>query len=195
MAGLRSSRPPPATAVQRWVVADRTQLGLLRTSLRDTLDTQSLLAGDDLDDLVERMTIVATELSSNTLRHARSPAVVTLSRTKNAFVLDVADDRPSAPPRVTDGSTGMGGRGLRIVQALALNTGWYATAWTSTSGPGSVFRDSGSCTPPRFPSSISTGFFGSSAVCDIDSPSSACRCFAAPGGRTVSMPRLSSALR
>jgi serine/threonine-protein kinase RsbW len=141
MAGLRSSRPPPASAVQQWVVADRTQLRPLRTSLRETLDTQSLLAGDDLDDLVERMTIVASELSSNTLRHARSPAVVTLSRTRNAFVLDVADDQPSAPPRITDGSTGPGGRGLRIVQALALNTGWYATAgnkhvWAQFGVPG-----------------------------------------------------------
>ena len=127
MVGLRSSPPPSATAVQQWVLADSTELRLMRLALRQALETQSL-AGRELDDVAERMSIAATELASNALRHARCPAVVTLSRTRKAFLLDVADDKPLASPRITgERPGGDGGRGLMIVQELAIDTGWYVT--------------------------------------------------------------------
>jgi two-component sensor histidine kinase len=72
------------------------------------------------------MAIVATELASNALRHAHSPAVVTLNRSRRTLVLDVGDDQPLSVPRVpAERPGGQGGRGLRIVQQLALRTGWY----------------------------------------------------------------------
>lgn len=128
MVGLRSSPPPPATAVRQWVLADYTDLRSMRTTLRQTLDTQSLSPGRELDDVAERMMIAATELASNALRHAGCPAVMSLSRTRTAFILDVADDRPFASPRIPEERReGDGGRGLRIVQELASDTGWYVT--------------------------------------------------------------------
>jgi serine/threonine-protein kinase RsbW len=126
MVTLRSSPPPSAAAVQRWVVADRTELRPLRVSLRRALDTQSLIPGTELEDVAERMTIAATELASNALRHARCPADVTLSRTKKAFLIDVADDQPFFSSRdAGELSAGDGGRGLTIVQELADDAGWY----------------------------------------------------------------------
>jgi len=90
------------------------------------LDTQPLISGKELDDVAERMTIVATELATNALSHARTPATVRLGRTRTAFVLDVADNLPSVPPHLIEGqSLGAGGRGLHITQELALDTGWY----------------------------------------------------------------------
>lgn len=126
MVGFRLCAPPPATVVHRWILTDQTELRQVRASLRHLLDAQSLTPDQELDDIAERMTIVATELASNALRHARSPAVVTLSRARSALVLDVADDRPIASPTVSgEHSTGPGGRGLLIVQELAHDTGWY----------------------------------------------------------------------
>jgi hypothetical protein len=99
----------------------------MRVSLRQALDTQALVPGRELDDVAERMVMAATELASNALRHAECPAVVTLSRTKRAFILDVADDKPFSRPRIIDERPDVvGGRGLRIVQELAVDTGWYA---------------------------------------------------------------------
>ena len=131
MAGLRSSPPPAATAVDRWVLTDSADLRRLRSALRRTLETQPLISDKELDDVAERMAIVATELATNALRHARSPALVQLSRTKRSLVLDVADDQPSSPPQVTaDRDPQAGGRGLKIIEALAYDTGWYVTGGT-----------------------------------------------------------------
>jgi serine/threonine-protein kinase RsbW len=126
MVSLRSARPPSATAVQRWVVTEYTELGPLRTSLRQAIDAQSLVPGKELDDVAQRMAIVATELATNALIHGRSAAVVQLNRSPAAFVVDVADELPSVPPRLVEGRPlGAGGRGLRVTQELARDAGWY----------------------------------------------------------------------
>jgi len=126
MAGLRTSPAPRAVAVRQWVIADATELQQVRVSLREALDAQLPGAGRELDDIAENMAIVATELTSNALRHAQPPAVMTLSRARRTFVLDVGDDQPSRPPTIADRRPdAQGGRGLRIVQQLALHTGWY----------------------------------------------------------------------
>jgi serine/threonine-protein kinase RsbW len=126
MVGLRSSPPPAATAVEQWVLADYPELRLLRASLRQALDAEWQGSGNDHDDVADRMAIVATELATNALRHAQCPAVVRLSRAKNAFVVDVADDKPHAVPD-SEGARppGTGGRGLDITRELASDTGWY----------------------------------------------------------------------
>jgi serine/threonine-protein kinase RsbW len=117
--------------VQEWSVAGYTELQPLRSGLRQTLDTQGLIAGKEQDDLAERMAIVATELATNALNHARTGALVWLSRTKKAFVLDVADDLPTVPPQMAENQTfEAGGRGLAITQELADDIGWYRTNGT-----------------------------------------------------------------
>ena len=126
MVSLRSAIPPPAAAVQQWILTEYAELRPLRTALRHALDAPGLGPDQELDDVAEHLTIVATELATNALRHAGSPATVRLSRTNTAFILDVADDLPSTPPIMLEGRpSGAGGRGLHITQDLALDTGWY----------------------------------------------------------------------
>lgn len=113
------------------MLADYTELRGLRASLRQVLDAQSLTPGEELDDVAERMTIIATELATNALVHAQSPAAVRLGRGRSAFVLDVADDRPSSAPRIAEQRpAGAGGHGLAISQELSLDMGWYITGAT-----------------------------------------------------------------
>ncbi|WP_082772649.1 ATP-binding protein [Actinoplanes sp. TFC3] len=129
MVSLRSGPPPPAAAVQQWAVADYTELRAMRASLRQAIDGQLLPPSPRLDDLAEHMSIVATELTTNALRHGQSEAVVRLSRSATVFVVDVADEMPSVPPRLHEPQTSqIGGRGLHIVQELATDTGWYLTS-------------------------------------------------------------------
>jgi anti-sigma regulatory factor (Ser/Thr protein kinase) len=126
MVVLRSAHPPSVAELARWTVTDFGELRALRTSVRRVLQTQSGLAGPALEDVAERMTIVASELATNALLHAGSPSVVTMSRARRAFVLDVADDRPSAVPEITERRpAGAGGRGLRLTADLAGDCGWY----------------------------------------------------------------------
>ncbi len=126
MAGLRTSPAPSAVAVQQWVLIDASELRSLRAALQRALDEQLLVPGRESDDVAESIGIVATELASNAVRHAQSPAVVTLSRNRETLILDVGDDQPSSVPRIADAPPGgHGGRGLKIVGQLAMRTGWY----------------------------------------------------------------------
>lgn len=124
MVGLRSSPPPSATVLEQWSLADYSGLQPLRASLRRVLSVH-VVREEDLEDVAERMTIVATELATNALHHAKSPALVQLSRTTSSFILDVADDRPDQPPQIADREPGAGGLGLKFTQELAADTGWY----------------------------------------------------------------------
>ena len=108
------------------MVADSTHLAPLRAALREEISALLPTAGRERDDLAERMTIVVTELASNALRHGRSTALVQLSRSATAFVLDVADEAPEVAPQILDGgASGAGGRGLQIAQELTSGMGWY----------------------------------------------------------------------
>jgi len=74
---------------------------------------------------------VATELATNALTHGTPPTRVYLRRTTHTFVLDVADEDPgSVPERAGPRPPGAGGLGLRIVDELVGDLGWYADATT-----------------------------------------------------------------
>jgi two-component sensor histidine kinase len=94
--------------------------------LQQALTGEPLPEGEILDELPEKVAVVATELATNALAHARPPTVVQLRRTYDAFLLDVADEDPAAFPELTeDRPPGAGGLGLRLVRDLALDFGWY----------------------------------------------------------------------
>ncbi len=129
MVALRSAPAPAAEAVDQWYLSDPAHLRQLRADLRQSIEAQLSQASQERDGIVERMTIVATELTTNALRHGRSPAIVRLSRSASTLVLDVADDRPSLVPQLSEGQPlKAGGRGLQIAQELAQHTGWYLKA-------------------------------------------------------------------
>jgi anti-sigma regulatory factor (Ser/Thr protein kinase) len=102
------------------------QLRSLRASLYKALTGEPLPDGGYLDQVPEKMAVVATELATNALAHARPPTVVRLRRTDDTFILDVADEDPAVLPEfAADRPPGAGGLGLPLVRDMALDIGWY----------------------------------------------------------------------
>jgi hypothetical protein len=122
------SRPPEATVeVRQWVLDGFAQLRQLRGSLFTALTGEPMPPDGELDEVPERIAVVATELATNALRYGRPPTQVTLRRTEHTFVLDVADDDPTAVPQLAGPRPpGAGGLGLHIVGEFARDLGWYA---------------------------------------------------------------------
>jgi len=98
----------------------------LRSSLHEALTGEPLPEGGFLDQVPEKMAIVATELATNALAHARPPTVVELRRTDDEFILDVADETPAASPEFAQNRPGgVGGMGLLLTRDLSRDVGWY----------------------------------------------------------------------
>ncbi|MFE9692619.1 ATP-binding protein [Micromonospora sp. NPDC005806] len=129
MGQLRTSPPPPqATELERWVLDTPGELRDLRASLRDALTRHGLVQGEELDEVPHLVVLVATELSTNALRHGRPPTVITLLGADDCFLLDVADHDLSSVPDPADISPlDSGGRGLFLAESVSLAVGWYAT--------------------------------------------------------------------
>lgn len=127
MAFLSAQAPPPATTdVQSWVLDSPEELRLLRASLHQALTGQLLPHGAELDEVPEKVALVATELATNALRHGLPPTIVRLGRTESCFILDVADHSPDVLPEYADDRPpGAGGMGLRLAKQFALEIGWY----------------------------------------------------------------------
>jgi len=124
---LSPSRPPaPRTEIAHWVLDSFTELKSLRASLYKTLTGEPLPEGGVLDEIPEKVAVVATELATNAIAHARPPTGVRLYRTEATFILDVADEEPAASPEFAKNrAPGAGGLGLRLVRDLARGMGWY----------------------------------------------------------------------
>jgi hypothetical protein len=122
-----ASLPPDAALdVREWVLDSFTELRQLRAGLFETLYGEPLPPGGELDDVPEHMSVAATELATNALRHGRPPTRVYLRRTEHTFVLDVADEDPETMPEIPGSRPpGAGGLGLRLVSELAEAAGWY----------------------------------------------------------------------
>jgi serine/threonine-protein kinase RsbW len=104
---------------------------MLRANLHEALTGNPLVAGESLDDIPERVVLVATELATNGIRHGRPPTVIRLLCTDDEFVLDVADDDLDNLPELVDARPAdAGGRGLLIARSFSLDVGWYATGST-----------------------------------------------------------------
>jgi serine/threonine-protein kinase RsbW len=124
---MNASRPEPVgTPVQCWVLDDAAQLGSLRASLYEALIDEPMPEGGVLDEIPEKMALVATELATNALKHARPPTEVRLHRTEHVFVLYVIDHDVDDLPVARQASTSTpGGFGLHLAGDLAGDLGWY----------------------------------------------------------------------
>ena len=123
---LSSSDPPVMIEIRRWVLDSPAQLRVLRASLYEAVTGRSFPSDATLQDVPEKLVIVATELATNALRHGLTATIVRLGESGGFFVLDVADHDPSVVPEYTDERPpGAGGLGLQLARKLALDIGWY----------------------------------------------------------------------
>jgi two-component sensor histidine kinase len=124
----RAWRPPPIDEqIATWTVEEPPGLHALRAALVQAVAERDDLVAVDVDDLAERLVIVATELAGNALRYSRPPTVVALLRSDGHLVLDVVDNDARTAPVVEPRRPGDGGLGLRLTERLADEVGWYAT--------------------------------------------------------------------
>lgn len=123
-----ASLPPKAAiGIQQWVLDSFAKLRQLRAALFVALKGEPMPPGGELDEVPERVAVVATELATNALRHGRPPSRVYLHRTEHTFVFDVADEDPDTMPATAGPRPlGAGGMGLHVVSELAKAVGWYA---------------------------------------------------------------------
>ncbi len=132
MSPIRTSPPPlDATELTVWVLDSPKELRVLRAELIAAINEHALSSWDALADIPDRMVLVATELATNAIKHGIPPTIVRLLRTRDQFVLDVADHDLKTFPELADTRPlNAGGRGLHLAQAFALVVGWYATDTT-----------------------------------------------------------------
>jgi serine/threonine-protein kinase RsbW len=132
MTFLRAQGPPAMTELRRWVLDTPSELKTLRASLHEALTGNVLPAGAELDEVPEKVVLVATELATNALRHGLPPTTVRLGKAtvaaegEHRFVLDVMDHAPDVVPVFSeDRELGQGGLGLQLARRFALDIGWY----------------------------------------------------------------------
>ena len=132
MTSLPESAPHAgAPELRHWTLDSYDELKGLRASLRDVIVDGAPPSDARLNDVFNRMAVVATELATNALRHGVPPTVVRLLRDREHLVLDVADHDPGAAPQViNDRPPGAGGLGLRLTLRFAGDVGWYTTEAT-----------------------------------------------------------------
>jgi len=78
------------------------------------------------DQLVDDASIVACELATNALIHARSPFRICLSRTASALRIAVRDASRSEPALLAPDPQRTGGRGIPLIAGLS--TAWGSVA-------------------------------------------------------------------
>jgi serine/threonine-protein kinase RsbW len=111
--------------IGEWRIDDPPGLRTLREAVHRAVMARRPSA--DVDDLVERLVLVATELAGNALRHGRPPTVVALLRADGHLIVDVVDHDPQSAPVVVQRPLGAGGLGLQLTERLAEQVGWYPT--------------------------------------------------------------------
>ena len=77
------------------------------------------LVAHDLLYLVEDIRLVASELATNAMVHARTPFVVTLSEMNGVVLLAIRDGSAPGPVTTAPRAMDMGGRGLVLVEQLS----------------------------------------------------------------------------
>jgi serine/threonine-protein kinase RsbW len=124
MPSLPISIPHPAAVeLRRWRLDSFGELRHLRAGLREAMAETSHGRPGELPD---RMTVVATELATNALRHGLPPTEVVLLRDGDRLIIDVADHDLQAVPRLdADRPVGAGGLGLQLTKEFAVELGWY----------------------------------------------------------------------
>ncbi len=130
----RPTPGPDAIAVGRWEPTTPAELTAHRRQLSAALQDGS--GATDADEVaVERLLLAFEELASNALRHGREPIRVTVTASRDEWLLedsDAATDQPPTPAVGRDAAEG--GLGLYLVARLSAAHGWdvqgdHKVAW------------------------------------------------------------------
>lgn len=73
------------------------------------------------------LVLCVSEVVTNAVLHARSAATMTLRRRNDLLTVEVHDDDPNPPVRQAHSTTASAGRGLQILDALAVRWGTRPT--------------------------------------------------------------------
>jgi anti-sigma regulatory factor (Ser/Thr protein kinase) len=114
--------------VLRWDLEDVAQLPRVRAEVRRHVAASA--RGDDRGgtDLRDRLVLALDEMASNALRHGGGRVQAAVRATEHAYLIEVSDQAPSAPPRPAVGrDPSEGGLGLYLIAELATEHGWYVS--------------------------------------------------------------------
>jgi hypothetical protein len=123
-----TQQPPPrvpGTALVVWAreVCTPIDLTVSRGELQETVCTAWLRHRAPVD--VDELLLVYEELTSNGLRHGRSPVFVRVVATGDGWLVDVTDAAVDHPPvPAVDRDPADGGLGLHLVARLCQAHGW-----------------------------------------------------------------------
>ncbi|MEU1473974.1 PAS domain S-box protein [Streptomyces sp. NPDC005760] len=113
--------PTPVTAVSALLPAQPVSVGDGRRFLRRTLQDW------DCETLTDTACLLASELLSNSVRHACDPLRLRLRRTRDELHIEVSDGSPVLPHARTAGLDEESGRGLTLLNQLAAAWGTLPT--------------------------------------------------------------------
>ena len=137
MTPFRPSRPPSeCVELRSWTLDQPIELSGLRRALHHELSNGGPYGGEELDDVPEKVVLVASELATNALRHGLRldeprrgcPVHMSLVRHGSLVTSAFTDPGSSVPVLRYPGPLDTGGLGLHIVESLSLRWGWSALA-------------------------------------------------------------------
>ena len=86
------------------------------------------LAEHDLSDLIDDVQLVVSELATNALQHANTPFTVSVTALERSVLVMVVDGDTAEPVLLAHRDLDLGGRGIRLVEALSRSWGVSADA-------------------------------------------------------------------
>jgi anti-sigma regulatory factor (Ser/Thr protein kinase) len=114
----------------------------LAEAVRNTRkEIDQVCADNDIElDVIEHVSLVASELVTNSIVHAATSVRVTLEKWQNSLRLVVEDESAAEPVVQEQAAEAEGGRGLHIVNELAQDWGFEKTdegkkVWAAFSRP------------------------------------------------------------
>ena len=123
-----SACPPDATPALSWVLDDIAQLPQVRAEVR-RFATGRGPSGPAAADLCDQLVLAFDEMASNALRHGGGRVRAAVRLTGDAYLVEVSDQNPTAPPAPAVGrDPSEGGLGLYLIAEMAICHGWYVHA-------------------------------------------------------------------